>query len=329
MLKAPKFWYYKKDTFLSNTLYPLSLVFRLGTKMRKLVSKEKKAKLPIICVGNIVVGGAGKTPVALKIGNMLKKAGYQPHFVSKGYGGLEKNNTLVKDWHSPKSVGDEPLLLSEIAPTWIGLDRNKSFHLAKEKGADCIVMDDGFQNPTLQKDFSIVVINGEQGFGNKRVIPAGPLRESINRGLARTNLVIAIGEIDNSVKKKIPKHIPMIGANFKIMEDELMVRGQRVTAFAGIAYPEKFFNSLKFIKANIVDQISYSDHHIYSENDLLNLAEIANKHQSILVTTKKDIVRIPKSFRSLVKTVDGFIQFDDEKLLLEILTNLIENKIDN
>ena len=328
MLKAPKFWYYNQDSFLSNSLYPLSLVFRLGTKIRNLVSKERKANLPIICVGNIVIGGAGKTPVALKIGNMLKKAGYNPHFVSKGYGGLEKNNTLVKDWHSPKSVGDEPLLLSEIAPTWIGLDRNRSFKLAKEQGANCIVMDDGFQNPTLQKDFSIVVINGEQGFGNKRVIPAGPLRESIKRGLSRTNLVITIGEISESVKNKIPKHIPMIGASFKIKEDDLMLKGQKITAFAGIAYPEKFFNSLKLVKANIVDQISYSDHHIYSENDLLNLAEIANKNQSILVTTKKDIVRIPKTFRSLVKTIDGFIQFDDEKLLLEgkviVLTGTFE-----
>ena len=106
-----------------------------------------------------------------------------------------------------------------------------------------------------------------------------------------------------------------------------MLKGQKVTAFAGIAYPEKFFNSLKLVKANIVDRISYSDHHIYSENDLLNLAEIANKNKSILITTKKDIVRIPKSFRSLVKTIDGFIQFDDEKLLLEILTNLIENRL--
>ena len=260
---------------------------------------------------------------------MLKQAGYNPHFVSKGYGGLEKNNTLVNDWHSPKSVGDEPLLLSEIAPTWIGLDRNKSFELAKENGADCIVMDDGFQNPTLQKDFSIIVINAEQGFGNKRVIPAGPLRESIHRGLSRTNLVITIGNISENVKNKIPNHIPIIGANFKIQEDNLMLKGQKITAFAGIAYPEKFFNSLKLIKANIIDKKSYSDHHIYSEDDLLYLAEIANKNNSILVTTKKDFVRIPKSFRSLVKTIDGFIQLDDEKLLLEILSNLIENKINN
>jgi len=188
-------------------------------------------------------------------------------------------------------------------------------------------MDDGFQNPTLQKDFSIVVINNEQGFGNKRVIPSGPLRESIKRGLSRTNLVITIGDISANIKDKIPKHIPIIEANFKIKEDNLMLKGQRITAFAGIAYPEKFFNSLKLVKSNIVDKISYSDHHIYSENDLLYLAEIANKNKSILVTTKKDMVRIPKNFRSLVKTIDGFIQLDDEKLLLEILTNLIENKI--
>ena len=329
MLKAPKFWYLKRDSFLSNSLYPLSLIFRLGTKIRNLISKEKNAKLPVICVGNIVIGGAGKTPVALKIGSMLKEGGYKPHFVSKGYGGLEKNNTLVKDWHSPNSVGDEPLLLSEIAPTWIGLDRNKSFELASENGADCIVMDDGFQNPTLQKDFSIIVINGEQGFGNKRVIPSGPLRESIKRGLSRTNLVITIGDVSNSIKDKIPRHIPIIEAKFKIMEENLMLKGQKITAFAGIAYPEKFFNSLKLLKTNIVDKISYSDHHIYSENDLLYLAEIANKNKSILVTTKKDVVRIPKSFRTLVKTIDGFIQLNDEKLLLEILSDLIENKINN
>jgi len=329
MLKAPKFWYMKRDTLLSNSLYPFSLIFRLGTKIRNLISKEKKAKLTVICIGNIVIGGAGKTPVALKIGSMLKEGGYNPNFVSKGYGGLEKNNTLVKDWHSPKSVGDEPLLLSEIAPTWIGLDRNKSFELAIGNGADCIVMDDGFQNPNLQKDFSIIVINGEQGFGNKRVIPAGPLRESINRGLSRTNLVITIGEISDSVKNKIPKHIPIIGAKFKIKEDDLILKTQKITAFVGIAYPEKFFNSLKLLKANIVDEITYSDHHIYSENDLLYLAEIANKNKSILVTTKKDMVRIPKSFRSLVRTIDGFIQLDDEKLLFEILSNLIENKINS
>ena len=107
MLKAPKFWYLKRDTYLSNSLYPFSLLFRLGTKLRTVLSQKKNAELPIICIGNIVVGGAGKTPVSLKIGKMLSQAGYSPHFVSKGYGGIEQNNTLVQKWHSPKSVGDE------------------------------------------------------------------------------------------------------------------------------------------------------------------------------------------------------------------------------
>ncbi len=329
MLKAPRFWYKKNDTFISNSLYPLSLLFRFGTKLRNTISKKSFSALPVICIGNIVVGGAGKTPVAIKLGTLLKKKGYKPHFVSKGYGGIETNNTLVKEWHSAQSVGDESLLLSEVAPTWIGRDRNKSFILAKEHGADCIIMDDGFQNPTLQKDFSIIVINGEQGFGNKRVIPSGPLRESISRGISRANLIIVIGEIVSDIKKKIPKTVPLIHANFQISKDNKIYKNQKVTAFAGIAYPDKFYNSLIEQGAILEKKISYPDHHIFDENDMLNLAETANITKSILVTTKKDFVRIPKSYRSLVSALDGEIEFEDERLLIEILSNLLENKIND
>ena len=329
MLKAPRFWYKKNDTYISNTLYPLSLLFRFGTKIRNLISRQRISELPVICIGNIVVGGAGKTPVALKLGSLLKRNGYKPHFVSKGYGGIETNNTLIKEWHSAQSVGDESLLLSEVAPTWIGKDRNKSFKLAKENGADCIIMDDGFQNPTLQKDFSIIVINGEQGFGNKRVIPSGPLRESISRGISRANLIIVIGEIADDIKRKISNSVPLIHAKFQISKNNKIYKNQRVTAFAGIAYPDKFYNSLIEKGAILEKQISYPDHHIFDENDMLNLAETANMTKSILVTTKKDFVRIPKSYRSLVSTLDGEIEFEDEKLLVEILSNLIENKINS
>ncbi len=329
MLKAPRFWYKKKDTLISNSLYPLSLLFRFGTKIRAVLSSKKKSDLPIICIGNIVVGGAGKTPVSIKMGELLKKNGYSPHFVSKGYGGVETGNTLIKNWHSAKSVGDESLLLSEVAPTWIGKDRNKSFILAKENGANCIIMDDGFQNPTLQKDFSIIIINGEQGFGNKRVIPSGPLRESISRGISRANLIIVIGEISNDVKNKIPKTVPLIHAQFKISKENKIYKNQKITAFAGIAYPDKFYNSLVDQGALIERKISYPDHHIFDENDMLHLAEIANLTKSILVTTKKDFVRIPRAYRSLVSTLNGAIEFEDEDLLLEIITNLLENKINN
>lgn len=325
MLKAPKFWYQKKDTYLSNCLYPLSLLFGFGTKIRNILSTTNKGPLPIICVGNIVVGGAGKTPVALKIGKLLIKAGYKPGFISKGYAGLIKNSTLVKSWHSAKSIGDESILLSEVANTWVGVDRINSARLAKEKNSNCLIMDDGFQNPTIYKDFSIIVINASQEFGNKRVMPSGPLRESIKRGLSRSNLVIVIGDPSHELKQLIPKNIPIVKAKFEIKNENKNFKGQNIIAFAGIAYPEKFFQSLTDEGAKIFKKITFPDHHIYSENDLLSLAEIANKKKSILVSTKKDFVRIPKSFRSLVNTLEGEIVFEDEEFIVEILSNVIEN----
>tara|TARA_Y100001970_G_scaffold3563_1_gene4095 strand:+ start:3515 stop:4507 length:993 start_codon:yes stop_codon:yes gene_type:complete len=325
LLKAPKFWYQKKDTVLSNSLYPLSLLFRFGTKIRHLISKKQRSPLPIICIGNIVVGGAGKTPVSLKIGKLLIKAGYKPHFISKGYSGLVKNSTLVQTWHSARSVGDESILLSEVAPTWVGPDRIFSSSLAKKNGGDCLILDDGFQNPTIDKDFSIIVISAEQEFGNKRVMPSGPLRESIRRGLSRTDLVIVIGDISEDLKNTLSINIPIIEANFEIKKQTKIFKGQNITAFAGIAYPEKFFKSLKEQGAKIVKEISYPDHYIYNENDLLSLAETANNTKSILVSTQKDYVRIPKSYRSLVNTLEGEIVFKNEEFLINLLSNVIEN----
>ena len=327
MLKAPKFWYQKKDTYLSISLYPLSLLFRFGTKMRNLVSTKQQSSLPIICIGNIVVGGAGKTPVSLKMGKLLIKAGYKPHFISKGYAGLIKKSTLVQSWHSAISVGDESILFSKVAPTWIGVDRIYSSKLAKKEGGDCLIMDDGFQNPTIQKDFSIIIINATQEFGNKRVMPSGPLRESINRGLSRTNLIIVIGDTSDELIKMIPTNIPIIRAKFEINKENTIFKGQNITAFAGIAYPEKFYQSLSEQGAKIVKEVSYPDHYIYTENDLLSLAETANITKSILVTTQKDYVRIPKPYRSLVNILEGEIVFENEELLVEILTNVIENRI--
>ena len=325
MLKAPKFWYNKEDTFYSNILYPLSLIFRLGTKLRNLFSTKELSPIPTICIGNIVVGGAGKTPVSMKICKMLIKAGYRLHFISKGYASTIKESTLVEKWHSPKSVGDESLLLSEIASTWIGVNRIKSANLAKKNGADCLIMDDGFQNPSIGKDFSIIVVDGEQEFGNKRVMPSGPLRESIRRGLLRTNVVVVIGKISDALKKLIPSTIPIFNAKFEIKKDNEIFKGKKVTAFAGIAYPNKFFKTLEIQVAMIIKEVSYPDHYIYSENDLLHLAEMANKTESILVTTKKDFVRIPKTYRPLINTLDGEIIFEREDIITELLSSMLEN----
>ena len=186
-------------------------------------------------------------------------------------------------------------------------------------------MDDGFQNPSIDKDFSIIVVDGEQEFGNKRVLPAGPLRESIRRGLSRTNFVVVIGKINKTLKMLIPSTIPVFRAKFEIKKDNEIFKGKKVTAFAGIAYPSKFFKTLEAQGAKIIKEVSYPDHYIYNENDLLHLAEIANKTKSILVTTKKDFVRIPKTYRPLINTLDGEIIFEKEDIITEQLSNMLEN----
>ncbi len=329
MLKAPKFWYSKNDSFLSTILYPASLIYRFVGKIYISLNKPNKSEIPVICIGNLVVGGAGKTPVALKISEILKFSGYNPHFLTRGYAGKIKDNIKVHDGHSAEEVGDESLILSEVAPTWIGSNRIRSSKLAKKNNADCIIMDDGFQNPTIKKDFSIIVIDGKQGFGNKRVLPSGPLRESIRRGLKRADAIILVGEDKLNIKKFLSVSIPFFNATFDVSKNKEIFKGKNVTAFAGIAYPTKFFDTLKEQGAKILKKINFPDHYIYTENDLLKLVEIANNNQSILVTTKKDYVRIPKNYKKIVHKLDGEIILDEEENLRIILNNVLETLILN
>ena len=327
MLRAPNFWYKKNDSIYSLLLYPASLIFRFTTKIYLLLNKSVASNIPVICIGNLVVGGAGKTPVALKIGNILKLSGYSPHFLTRGYAGNIKESILVNNNHTPMDVGDESIILSAVAPTWIGPNRVKSASIAEKNNAGCLIMDDGFQNPTIKKNFSIIVIDGKQGFGNRRVLPSGPLRESINRGLKRANAVIIVGEDKLNIKNFIKSSIPCFSAKFDVSKNEEIFKGKNVTAFAGIAYPRKFFDTLEDQGAKILEKVTFPDHYIYKENDLLKLIETANNNKSILVTTKKDLIRIPENYQSIIHKLEGEIILKDEELLKKTLTNLLENFI--
>ena len=185
------------------------------------------------------------------------------------------------------------------------------------------------KNPTIKKDFSIIVIDGKQGFGNKRVLPSGPLRESIRRGLKRADAIILVGEDKLDIKKFLSVSIPFFNATFDVSKNEEIFKGKNVTAFAGIAYPTKFFDTLNEQGAKILKKINFPDHYIYTENDLLKLVEIANNNQSILVTTKKDYVRIPKNYKKIVHKLDGEIILDEEENLKKILNNILETLILN
>jgi len=329
MFRAPEFWYKKNDTILSRILYPISLLFRFLSKIYIFLNKTKYSEIPVICIGNLVVGGAGKTPLALKIGKILKLSGYIPHFITRGYSGNIKNNIKVEKFHRPEEVGDESIILSSVAPTWIGSNRIKSTKNAFKEKADCVIMDDGFQNPTIHKDFSIIVIDGKQGFGNRRVLPSGPLRESIRRGLDRSNAVIIVGEDKFNIKKLISNKIPIFNAKFDVSKNEEIFKGKNITAFAGIAYPTKFFDTLEDEGAKILKKITFPDHYIYNEEDLLNLVEIANNNKTILVTTQKDFIRIPENYKSIIHKLEGEIKLEEESLLKEILANVLENYIFN
>ena len=327
MLKAPKFWYEKNNTLFSILLYPASLAYRFATRINIFLKKSVKSDIPVICIGNLVVGGAGKTPVALKIGKILTMAGYNPHFLTRGYAGKLKNNIKVSDCHSAEEVGDESLILSKIAPTWIGSNRIKSSFFAKKNNADCVIMDDGFQNPTIKKDFSIIVIDGKQGFGNRRVLPSGPLRESINRGFKRADAIIVVGEDLFKIKSILPKSIPCFDAYFDVSKNKEIFKGKNVTAFAGIAFPAKFFETLRQQGAKILKTVNFPDHYIYDENDLLKLVEIANNNQSILVTTTKDFLRIPENYKTIIHKLEGEIVLKNEDVLQKVLSDILEKKI--
>ncbi len=318
-MKTPNFW--KSDTITSKLLYPFGYIYNFATQHR--VSKKSiyKSKLPIICVGNINVGGTGKTPTCLAIADILAANGKKISFLSRGYKSKQKY-VFVDVNHTANDVGDEPLLLMEKAPVVIAPNRIIGAKMIENTDTDIIIMDDGFQNPSLFKDFSVIVIDGEAGFGNGKIFPAGPLRETIETGIKRTNAVIIIGNDNFEIKNKIKKlsNIPVINA--AIIEKENNFNNKDVIAFAGIARPEKFYKSLKKSGANIIKTFNFPDHHQFSNKEIKSITEQANKLKAVPVTTKKDYVRLENIHKDNIQYLDIELKLDTTEL-----KDIIENAI--
>ncbi|MBY0462628.1 MAG: tetraacyldisaccharide 4'-kinase [Alphaproteobacteria bacterium] len=311
MLKNPQFW---NHTFgISQALRPISWLYHQASTWREGRITPIKVEIPVICVGNIVMGGAGKTPTVMALVEILKSIGHAPHILSRGYGGYLKDTVLVDPAeHSYLQVGDEPLLLAQIAPTWIGSDRIASARAAKKAGATIIVMDDGLQNPSLFKDFSLIVIDAIQGFGNQLVFPAGPLREPIQKGLKRAHAVVVIGK-GNPFKLTVKGQF---GARLTCSGPQTL---EPVVAFAGIGYPEKFRHSLEQNNYIVREFIAFADHHPYTITDIQRLLKIAEHHESKLITTSKDLLRIPFDYRSRVNILPIQLQFDNTEEIRNLL----------
>ena len=266
---APRFW--TERTAVSNLLSPFGVVVGSIACCRARLARPTAIDIPVICVGNLVAGGAGKTPVALSLASRLEQMGYEVHFLTRGYGGRIRGphrvDTNVDGVHD---VGDEALLLARVAPTWVSMDRAAGGRLAEQNGAQIIIMDDGFQNFSLAKNLSALVVDSEYGFGNRRVIPAGPLREPIPCGLSRADLVILLGGDNPNVTSEIPGELPLLRG--KILMDPVLekIAGDSIIAFAGIGRPEKFFTALNRSVGTVLESISFPDHHIYTAEEILN-----------------------------------------------------------
>lgn len=315
-MKTPRFWSTKNP--LSTALLPLSWLYALGARLRWAFTKPKTLSVPIICIGNLTAGGAGKTPVALAIGEMLKARHLDAFYISRGYGGSAKGPVLVDvQNHSAKEVGDEPLLLAQMLPTVVGKNRVEAAKFAIAQGAKIIVMDDGFQNPTLTKTLSLIVVDRRLSFGNERIIPAGPLRETVKRGLARADAIIIVNPA-NFLPTALP-HIPMLIARSTPAADAQALAGKKLLAFCGIAYPKKFYRMLNKVGAMLAAQHSYPDHYHYTRADLEFLRAEAKKHDAILVTTAKDATRLPEAFKREVTVAHMELAFEHPAQLQALL----------
>ncbi|WP_273690773.1 tetraacyldisaccharide 4'-kinase [Ketogulonicigenium vulgare] len=320
-MRAPGFWQNPpaRPGWQAYVLAPLGCLYARMTA-RRLRQSGMRADVPVICIGNINAGGTGKTPTAMALIALLRARGHQVHVVSRGYGGSLSGPVQVDPArHSAADVGDEPLLLALQAPTWVARDRAAGVQAAQAAGAAVVLLDDGFQNPAVVKDLSIVVVDAAQGFGNQRPIPAGPLREGLAAGLARADLVLTIGAQD-LFTMALP--VPRLQGTLVPMETGMPWAGLRALAFAGIGNPAKFFATLRGLGADVVVEKPLDDHQPLTEALMARLMAEAKAANARLVTTEKDAIRLPEAFRGEVLVLPVRLQIADDTALIAALERL-------
>jgi len=292
-MRAPAFWWKPGRGML---LSPLAAIYGAAAWLR-LQAPGRSAGVPVICLGNLTVGGAGKTPAALAVARLLLAAHQRPCFLSRGYGGRLAGPVLVNPAvHGAADVGDEPLLLARLAPTIVARDRVAGAEAARFAGASVIVMDDGFQNPSLQKDLAVLVVDGRGGIGNGRIVPAGPLRAPLESQIARAQALVIVGPGDGAaaVAEIACRHgVAVFHGRIEPERQSLAaLGGRKICAFAGIADPHKFFATLDEAGVAVAERKSFADHHRYTPAEAQTLLAHAKAQNLVLLTTEKDHVRL-------------------------------------
>lgn len=324
-MRPPEFWKHKDQVegrdaavVLKALLTPVSWAYAAVAAQRQRTTISRHAPVPVVCIGNFTVGGAGKTPISRAI---RAKLGPHTHTLSRGYGGRAIGPLRVTPDMEAGEVGDEPLLHARDGAAWVSRDRFAGALAAAQAGAHVIVMDDGFQNPALAKDLSIVAIDPAYGVGNGQVFPAGPLREPLSAGLARADAIVML---HNTWSADTPEQPEWLNSFRKpVLHAALSPVGDAPTgtlvAFAGLARPEKFFDTLEAVGADVADMVPYPDHHPYTEDDLNWLAQMAEERSARLITTEKDAARLSPAWRERVAVLPVAARFADEAALDALL----------
>jgi tetraacyldisaccharide 4'-kinase len=337
-MREPRFWH-GPPSWKSHLLRPLAALYG-AVAARRLHMKGFDAGIPVLCVGNYHVGGAGKTPTVLALAKLLRALGETPVVLSRGYGGRLGGPVMVDpSRHAAGDVGDEPLMMSQEVPVAVARDRIDGVALAKSRRASVILMDDGFQNPSVAKDASLIVIDSERGLGNGQVLPAGPLRAPLKPQVARTDALVVVG--DGGASAGVAAAVAAKGGQVfvaRLKPDETSLaalRGKRLLAFAGIGDPARFFRTLRTCGLDVVRERAFADHHVFSESDLDALQADARADQLTLVTTEKDFARLrggaePPAFGSEIAALAVTLEFADaaamRKFLAETLFKAREKK---
>jgi tetraacyldisaccharide 4'-kinase len=327
--RAPEFWWHRHRP-AGYALAPLGMIY--GQVSGRLMAREgKMVEVPVICVGNLVVGGAGKTPTALEVASVCRKLSLSPGFLTRGYGGRERGPLCVSvGIHTAAQVGDEALLLAQFAPTVIAADRPSGAKLLAQLGADVVIMDDGFQNASLRKDLSLVVIDSERGIGNGLVFPAGPLRAPLAAQIRMADALIVLGEGNGGRAVRIAARAgkPTLRA-LSAPSRKRGLKRKPYLAFAGIADPGKFYKALATAGATVGHTMSFPDHHLFTQADCETILSEARSRDLVPITTEKDRVRLngggdaAARLAAATETFPVRVGFEEPRRLITLITDAV------